>query len=349
MTSWLAIEYYSPLLVLLMGILTFTGIAGLGLVIQRIMKLSLPAPWGQALGVLIGIQTVSLIVQVFSMAGLAYKPVLIAIWLFIVLAGNLSFAKWALPLVPRQYQKPNGVALFPLLLCLIGLAVNLLVAIAPCVRNDELHYHMLIPSRIVADNALRFYQQPYEGAILPHMIYQIAHTPLHALGFPDAANVVSWCLSLTLVWFGWYLISERAPRSLWPYIWVAPVAIGYWPVVYHVTGGAHVMSDLATPVAMIALFKSESLIRKIGIKKFIFLFSTTLLSIVSSKLTYAPLAFALLLSLIIFLWNQQVNELHLFQTCCYFMAPWIIFYLPIILWTFWQSGSPFGAFLERFF
>ena len=211
------------------------------------------------------------------MAALAYRPVLIAIWLFTVIVGNFLFAKWILPLAPTRYEKPTGLSLFPFLLCLSGLAVNLLVAMAPCVRNDELHYHMLIPSRIVFDNAIEFYRQPWEGAIWPHMIYQIANTPLHAIGLPDGANVVNLGFALlTLVWFSWYLITERTTKSLWHFAWIAPIVIGYWPVVYHVTGGAQGMNDLATAVAMVALFKCESLIHKIGIKKFVFLFSISL-------------------------------------------------------------------------
>ena len=79
------------------------------------------------------------------------------------------------------------------------------VAIVPSSKIDELYYHMLLPARIVADHGLRFYRLPIESAILPHMTYQIFAAPLHALGFPDAPNVVSWLLSLMPVWLGWTL------------------------------------------------------------------------------------------------------------------------------------------------
>jgi hypothetical protein len=76
-----------------------------------------------------------------------------------------------------------------------------LLAAAPSTKHDELYDHMLLPSRIVVDGALHFYLQPWLSATLQQMEYQMAATPLYAMGYPDASNVVSWCIGLMLAWF----------------------------------------------------------------------------------------------------------------------------------------------------
>ena len=80
MTSFLAIERYSPVLVLLIGISTFLGLLGLGLTLLRLLRLWLPAPWRQVTAVLLGIQALSLTVQVAGMAGHSSRFVLSVIW-----------------------------------------------------------------------------------------------------------------------------------------------------------------------------------------------------------------------------------------------------------------------------
>ena len=47
---------------------------------------------------------------------------------------------------------------------------------------------------------------PIEAAVLPQMGYAVFAAPLHALGVPDAPNVVSWLLSLSMVGLGWSLL-----------------------------------------------------------------------------------------------------------------------------------------------
>lgn len=51
---------------------------------------------------------------------------------------------------------------------------------------------MLLPKRVMEDNGLHFYHQPYELAIFPQMAYQLGLSIVHAVGFPEAGNVLSW-------------------------------------------------------------------------------------------------------------------------------------------------------------
>ena len=78
-----------------------------------------------------------------------------------------------LTFIPRVSMY-RGSALLPLIIVGVAVALNALVALAPSTKIDELYYHMLVPSRILSDSALHFYREPWQAAILPHMIFQIS-------------------------------------------------------------------------------------------------------------------------------------------------------------------------------
>jgi hypothetical protein len=64
-------------------------------------------------------------------------------------------------------------------------ALNLLIAVAPSTKIDELHYHMLLPKRVLEDNGLYLYRNPYESAIFPQMAYQLGCAQFKRPGFPS--------------------------------------------------------------------------------------------------------------------------------------------------------------------
>lgn len=349
MTSFLAIEYYSPTLVLLLGITTFNGLLGLGLALLHVFRLDIPSPWRQVVGVLLGIQVLSLAVQVVAVTNLASPPVLIGLWLMLIAGGGLGSFCLSRPLRSIPCRAAQGEGILPLIVGIVALAVNLLVAIAPSTKIDELYYHMLLPARIVVDGGLHFYKEPWPGSILPQMIFQISTAPLHALGFPDAANVLSWALSLTLVWFGWYLVNERVQTKAWTYIWIVSIVIGIYPVVWHVTGGAHAMGDLATAASIVAFSIREDLLKKMGSITFGTISSILVLSSVSSKVSLLPLGAAILFLIGFFLVRNSANRRESWGTIFAISVPWVVFSLPLMLWTFWKSGSPFGPILSGVF
>lgn len=71
MTSFTNANAYSPLLVLLFGLATFTGCMGLGHLLLRLLRVNLPAPFVWIVSVILGIQTGSIAVQLIAMAQLA--------------------------------------------------------------------------------------------------------------------------------------------------------------------------------------------------------------------------------------------------------------------------------------
>ena len=80
MSSFLSIPHYSPFLVLLVGLSMFVGLWGLGTVLLSVFRARLPPPWDQVTAVLLGVQALSLTVQLAAMAEIASVPLLCGIW-----------------------------------------------------------------------------------------------------------------------------------------------------------------------------------------------------------------------------------------------------------------------------
>src|SRR5262249_1958399 len=151
-----------------------------------------------------------LVVLIVGAAEIASRLVLSAIWWILVVFGGatLFFRARMRPIIP--FSKWNWTTLPIITVAGVAICTNLIIAIAPSTKIDELYYHMLMPSRIVTDGALHFYREPWPSAIWPHMIYQIASAPVHAIGYPDAANVVSWGLAVTLLCFAWQILRDHS-------------------------------------------------------------------------------------------------------------------------------------------
>src|SRR5262249_32597540 len=150
---------------------------------------------------LLGIQLASLAVQLAAMAAIATPPVLAGIAAAVGAFGIAALAR--VPAACSALWRDPGARLRIAAFAPVGIALglNLVVALAPSTKHDETYYHMLVAGRIVVDGALHFYREPWEAAIWPQLSYQMAAAPLQAIGFPDAANVVSWALGALLAWF----------------------------------------------------------------------------------------------------------------------------------------------------
>ena len=345
MTSFPAIESYSSILVFLVGFLTYIGFMGTGFSLLRILRIVYPSPWNWVVAVLLGIQTGSLLVQFAGMTGVASQWLLISIWIFMLAAGIFFLVSVHPDQSHFSLELPQGSTLVIAIPVLVALLINLVAAIAPSTKIDELYYHMLLPARIVHDQALVFYRLPLESAALPQMIYQISLTPLHAIGFPDSGNVISLGLNLTFIGFGWDLIRRYGGTKTWAWLCIAPLCIGMYPVIWHVTGGAFAMGDLATSSAILALFLRKELLKKMPAKQYFLLFSMFVLGSVSSKITLLPLGIFMIFINVFLLFRSSSTGNERIKIFCIMALPWFIFYFPILFWTWRESGSPFGSFL----
>lgn len=351
MTSFTALSHYYPLTILGVGLATAIAGLGLGLHLLDIFRLKFPTPWRQVTAILLGILTVSLGVQGLGFAGLAYPWVLIALWGSTVIIGIAKIIPEYRCLLPPGIRMTGLWELFPLGMGIAALLLNLIVAIAPSTKIDELYYHMLIPSRIVQDHGLMFYREPWEGAVYAHGIYQISLAPLYAMGVPDAGNAVSWFLSFALVWFCVYLLAIARLPTVWIFIAAATIIVGLYPTVWHVTGGAHALGDLAIAAATLALLLHRSLLKELSAPDYVTLVSILSLAGVATKVSLLPLGggmvlVALGLSIPKINPNSWRARLGLVVRG---MIPWLILYAPILLWTFLESGSPFGPMASQVF
>jgi hypothetical protein len=349
MTSFLAIEHYSPLAVLAVGLATFFGFWGLGTALLRAIRLNVPPPWNDVTAVLLGILAESLAVQIVGMFAVATHGVLVSLW-WLLLAITVAAAVFRRPRIRSfVFAGWKNAAFLPAAIIGIALIVNLLVAMAPSSKIDELYYHMLVPSRIVTDGALHFYRLPWEAAIWPQMIFQIAAAPVHALGYPDAMNVVSWALAAMLAWFVWQILHVAGLQSSpWILLWAASTCVGLYPVVWHVTGGAHAMGDLAMAAAVTAIFGRRRLLADLSAPAHAALVSILLGTAASSKISLLPLC-GLLLAFTAWRSSRSVSPAEFGKSAFALAAPWLIFLCPIAVWCAWQSGSPFGPVLAGSF
>src|SRR5262249_6420118 len=151
-----------------------------------------------------------------------------AIWWALVSMGAAMLVVRGRMVLRSPISPTDKWSLLPIAIAGTATAINLLIALAPSTKIDELYYHMLVPSRFVLYGVLRFYREPLEGAIWPQMVYQISAAPAHAMGYPDAANVVSWGLSATLLWFAWRVIRGHARPVGWSALWIGTLCVGIY-------------------------------------------------------------------------------------------------------------------------
>ncbi len=352
MTSFLAIGNYSPLMVLAIGLATFAGFWGTGAALLHAIRGHIPSPWRPVVAVLLGIQAVSLAVQIAGMAELASRQVLDAMWLammaiglvMLILSNQQRLIEFFRNLKKLAPSFSIGVVEIPIAIIGIAVGTDLLIALAPSSKIDELYYHMLVPSRIVADGALHFYRLPWEGAIWPQMAYQIAAAPIDAIGYPDAANVVSWGLSTILLWFAWRLMRDSTKTALWAALWTGSLCVGLYPAVWSVTAGSHAMGDVAMATAIAAFCARDRLLTALSPPAYAAMFSLLVLSAATSKISLLPLS-AVLLCTEAWLLARSAPLKATPAIVAAIVVPWVIFYCPIALWTWVQSGSPFGPVL----
>lgn len=323
---------------LALGLLTFAGCLGSGALVLRALRVRWPTPFLQVGAVLLGLHLQSLAVQILAMLQLARPALLIGTWIAVLALGAVGLALlWR----DRDRRSPAAVPRLAVGLLVAAAAINLAAAVVPSSKIDELYYVNLFTSRLIADHGLVAYRLPIESAMLLQMTYAAGAAPLHALGFPDAMNVVSWSLGLTLVWSGWRLLRDEGVRDALPYIIVAAIPVGIYPLVFHVTAGSHALGDLALASAILALALAPRLIAAAGSVSYAFLMSLLCWSAASAKLSLFPISLALLAIAGLPLLHEKR-----LQIVAALGSAWLAFAVPIALWDWRHVGSPFGPVLS---
>ncbi len=325
--------------------MTFVGALGAGRLVLRITGVNLPSPWKQATAVLLGIQLLSLAVQILGMASIASHRALLGTLLGLWCVGVIEVAR-ALRARKSMWRVPgNAGSNYWMAVALIGasLTVSLVVAIAPSTKFDELYYHMLVPGRIVHDGALHFYLLPWEGAALPQMGFQIAAAPLHAAGVPDAPNVVSWALAATMVWFAYRVVRDAGQSREWAAMWCAVISAGMYGVVWHVTGGPHAMGDLAIAALLVAVLVPESTGPPASDRDRALMLGVLASAGAMTKVSTLPLAAVLLAAGVARLCRRHPAR-EAMRVGVAAALPVTLLFAPLVIWTWHVSGGPLGPF-----
>ncbi|MEQ9411651.1 MAG: hypothetical protein RIK87_28310 [Fuerstiella sp.] len=340
MSGFLALESYSPVLTLIVGLGGFFGLWGGGLLAWRSARL--PTPWNHVIAAVSGILLFSLGCQLMAFASIASRRVLgvyLAAWMIV------GFGYWLSQLTNlRRLWKILHPWMF---LFLIPAAVLLIMAMSGSTKIDELYYHMLMPARIVEYQGLKFFGYPWQSAV-PQMGYQTAFAPFHAIGFPHAGNIISSLLALTFSCFTFALVRERHSSAFGASLVAALLLVGMYPVVWYVTGGAHSFGDLSVAAAIVGNVCYPVAPAGVTPRAWRAAISTLLVAGAVSKISLLPLAALVWCWPIVQAWHRNGRILYA-DSLAAAMAPWLLFYLPMVLWTWFRSGSPFGPILAGWF
>jgi len=336
-----------PLLQLAIGVVWFVSCAGLGAGLMRELGLGLRAPWFHVTSVLAGLLTPCMAVFAAAACGVASRAALVSLFA-VVCAAGLPLA-WRLlrRLAPRRAAPPAGWARLPAAAALLGLLMTLATAMAPSSKHDELHYHMLVAKRIVEDGELVAYRRPWQSSFAFGSLVQMGGAPLHAVGVPDAANVVSWCTGLTLAWLVWYLLSRRGAGDTWPWVWLPLVTVGFHFGVLAPVAGPHMFGDLAAVSCLLLLLddgpdagdaRREGEVLAIGILA---------LCATVTKVVFLPFAIAAMVCALVQLRRSRDGARGTVALATRMAVAWLLIACPAIAWTWWRTGSPAGAVTAR--
>jgi hypothetical protein len=337
-------SFVMPLCQGLLAVLAISGVGRLG--VWPITRARLPWHWNLAFTMLAGQAAVNILVQAVLLTGSGSAHslrVLAGTLLAVALAGHLfaPHARSTTSLIASLHENK-----LPAAILISAWLANLVVALALSTKIDELYYHMLLPKRIVEDGGLRFYLLPLEQAILPQMHFQMTLSMAHATGAPDAGNVLSWAYSVVLGLFvaGFLMeATDRArPGQSMAISCAALCTVGLYATVWHTTGGAHALGDLATTIAVAGILWPETLMPALGPTRYTLLLVTAASIAASTKLSLWPLS-AVATVLIVWRAAQAAGSFKKTGVSAAIAAfSWLIIHAPVMIWTYRASGSFWG-------
>jgi hypothetical protein len=329
---------------LLAGTAAVISVSGIGRgMIRFVTKVSLPLHWYVALSMLGGVGIASVVVQITAMIGTDRRgfELLAAVICLLGLVCHICFRNGWMPLA---WKLPGKIGYLTLGMLVCAVACSCFAALAPSSKIDELTYHMLASRRVVEDGGLRIYQFPSAQAIVPQMGYQVALSVFHAMGTPDAGNLLSLAFGVTLLFLLYGVALEQTARPSWALLAAMVSAIGIYPSLWHVTSGPHSLGDLATTTATAALFFPGGLL-KVGTRGQLAACALASAVAASTKISLVPLGLLLTIGVV---FAPKVRRTWL-SASMLAAGIWLALDGPLIVWTFWQTGSPFGAATAQLF
>lgn len=347
MASYYALETYHFLTNFLVGCCYFIAVYGIGDSILHSLPYSFPRILRPAIKAITGFLTVSLLIQL-----LAFFFLVNAVSLGILMPALAVSTLWQLYKLTRtdwpslklfltiSTQNRGWICFF--LLCFLPIAVY---ACLPSTKIDELFYHQLVAQRIVMDGGMVFYRQPWEAAMPPHLIYNFSQVPLVYGRFPDAANVVSLCLFSLFLWTVYSIFTQAPISSFKKWIILSISCLGLYRLTF-TTAGSHHFGDLAAFMSLYLVVMMRSLKQQSSIQAILLIQGILMAAIAGSKMSLLP--YAILIGIYTLYEAGRQSNLKT-KDLILLVGPVLVFYLPIVVWTYAQTHSPFGLILSQYF
>ena len=308
-------------------------------------------PWYWQLGfvAVLGQTTINLLVQLLLISGRASTLRLKHLGLLFI-GVALIFQTFARknPARRLRIEKLRDNYFLKILLVVIWLT-NLAVALAPSSKLDDVFYHMVVPKRVATEGTLNFYRLPIEAAIVPQMQYQISLSPAYALGAPEAGNVMSLGYSIILGLFIVGFIQDATGNDSLALLGGLGCAVGAYQTVWHTTEGATAIGDLALVIAACGVLWPKLLLSKTTPLRYGLLITTAASLAASTKISLLPIC--VIISVLAAWRCYRHADVRSRQPVlmCALLLPWILIHLPLMAWTYHQSGSFWGPVMANVF
>lgn len=344
MPSFLYLDHYFFLTNFLVGLAFFGAVYGWGLAFVDLFRFYFPTPLKQIIAAILGFLVLSLIIQLLAF-GFWLTPLSINV-LYGMLAAGLAYSvsrfSFYFKTAKITFSTPKLILAGVGFICLLPIFIY---ALLPSTKIDELFYHQLVAQRIVMDGGLIFYRQPWEAAIPPHLIYNFSQVPLVSLGFTDAPNVVSFCFLGLFLWSIYQWMRQAGTPVFWISVGLSLSCLGMYRLVF-TSAGSHHFGDLAAFTAFYLTLNFTRLSKTLSVKSLLSGIGLLLPAILGAKMSLAPYATLIGLAAIFELYQQKQFSV---QNLLLLLWPTLIFYLPIVVWTYAQTHSPFGLILSQYF
>lgn len=336
-------SFFHPIFTTLFGVISYLSILAIGRIEIKFLKISLSKIWDLSARIILGIFSLSLVNQFLGYLEINTSQSYIFL---IVILSILSF--WECMNIDLTKIKLTKKDILPLSFLSIIFSIRFTLSVIPSSKIDELTYHMFTPLRIVSDQALIYYQFPWPASIWPHMHYQILGAPFYSIGYPDSLNLLSLAIFSAFIYTIYSLIKKNTNNSnlgLWAGVLVAT---GLHGTVDITTNSSNALLIVGSSLSLIILSDPSKFIPTEDLRSFSIYFGLLFLATIGAKVSMLPISFLMMLIFIKVICDYWSSKA-LFRAFSYFLIPLLIFYLPLVVYTWLESGSPFGAFLNSFF
>ena len=329
MIGWNFLSNYSPIYSIIFATIYFIFFFNIGNLFKSIFYLEIEEKYSFHTSILLGYLIVSFFNSIFILSNLFildyYKVILLIFILlsFLVNYQNLIKLFYSLKIIKINY-----------LLLILGILVliHFLKSISPESRSDELGYHFLVIQRIIEDQYLKFYPLPWEAAVYFQFYWHYNNIISFLFQLPESSKILSFYFNLCSLSLIYTFVFERTKSSLFSLATVILIFTGGYSLMFLNTFGPH--SILIYSCLLLFIYVYEFANNRLNSLLLISVIGTV---VMSSKAT------TLLIVSLLFIFILSVKKENILKNALLLGIIPVGFFLPILFWTYFNSGSPFGS------